>query len=518
MLLKLIPKKIKVWLLKRLYKDIAAEGRIGDTQLAHINDYEADLLKSVGGTGTINPATGLVEFMGGGGGGGTPAPQVNETTSYSSNLPEYAQPFFEEQMKQGARETYTTDSSGNVTGISPAPVYGGPRVAGFLPDQSAAQALTRGLGDPAQIGRGTNALANSTDYANYQMRRGLGRADAYRPNTITSDDVGGPLVSDVFRDQEVSDIFGDQVVTDDTVSTSVFTPAAAANYMNPYQQQVVDVQTQEARRQADIAKASRGLGSISRGTFGGGRQALMEAEADRALATQLGAIQATGSQQAYQQGQQAFTQDQARGLQAATANQAADLQAEKYNQDADLRTQQMRQQSQTANQAADLQAQQMRQQSQKANQATYLQADMANQAADLQMQGMQQSGDQFGADLSKQLGLAGLQGQLTGGQALGQMGALDQQTDLQRIQALAASGAEQQAMDQEYLNANKQRYLEDANARRAALEYQSNILRGTAGALGSTQTQYAAAPSMASQIGGLGLAGLGLYNTMMGKG
>ena len=47
MLLKLIPKKIKVWLLERLYKDIAAEGRMGDTQLAHINDYEAGLLKSV---------------------------------------------------------------------------------------------------------------------------------------------------------------------------------------------------------------------------------------------------------------------------------------------------------------------------------------------------------------------------------------------------------------------------------------------------------------------------------------
>ena len=114
MLLKLIPKKIKVWLLKRLYKDIAAEGRMGDTQLAHINDYEAGLLKSVGGSGTINPATGLVEY-GGGKGGGSPAPTTQESTSYSTNLPEYAQPFFEEQMKQGARLTYNTDSGGNVT-------------------------------------------------------------------------------------------------------------------------------------------------------------------------------------------------------------------------------------------------------------------------------------------------------------------------------------------------------------------------------------------------------------------
>ena len=500
MLLKLIPKKIKVWLLKHLYKDIAAEGRMGDTQLAHINDYEAGLLKSVGGSGTINPATGLVEFLGGGssGGGGS---TTNTTTSTSSNLPEYAQPFYEEQMKQGARLAYNTDSAGNVTGVKKAPVYQGPRVAGFLPDQMAAQANTRNLRDPIQIAQGTSALNRGLIGANTAMG-GLGAARAYRPDTITNQNV-----SDVFRNQNVGDTFSNQVVTDNTVNTQKFTdPGMAAQYMNPYQQQVVDVESAEARRQADIAKASRGLGSISRGTFGGGRQALMESEADRALATQLGAIQARGSQQAYQQGQQAFTQDQNRNLQMQQANQAADLQADRSNQSANLQSQQLRQQSQTANQAADLQAQQLRQGSQK-----------ANQAADLQKQGMQQTGDQFTADLNRQLGLGGLQAQGTLGQQLGQMGALDQQTDLQRIQALAASGAEQQAMDQEYLNANKQQYLENANAQRAMLEWQSNILRGTAGALGSTQTQYAPAPNMASQIGGLGLAGLGLYN-MMGQG
>ena len=511
MLLKLIPKKIKVWLLKRLYKDIAAKGRMGDTQLAHINDYESKLLKSVGGSGTINPATGLIEFFGGGssGGGGS---TTNTTTSTSSNLPEYAQPFYEEQMKQGARLAYNTDSAGNVTGVKKAPVYQGPRVAGFLPDQMAAQANTRNLRDPAQIAQGTYALNRGLTGANTAMG-GLNVARSYRPDTITNQNV-----SDTFRNQAASDVFRNQVVADDTVNTNAFTdPGVAANYMNPYQQQVVDVESAEARRQADIAKASRGLGSISRGTFGGGRQALMESEADRALATQLGAIQARGSQQAYQQGQQAFTQDQNRMLQASTANQAAGLQADRANQGANLQAQQLRQQSQTANQAADLQAQQLRQGSQKANQDALMQARLANQSADLQKQGMQQTGNQFTADLNRQLGLGGLQAQGTLGQQLGQMGALDQQTDLQRIQALAASGAEQQAMDQEYLNANKQKYLENANAQRAMLEWQSNILRGTAGALGSTQTQYAPAPNMASQIGGLGLAGLGLYN-MMGQG
>ena len=431
MLLKLIPKKIKVWLLKHLYKDIAAEGRMGDTQLAHINDYEAGLLKSVGGSGTINPATGLVEYGGGKGGSSAPAPTTQESVSYSSNLPEYAEPYYKEQMKQVAKEVYTTDSAGNVTGVKPSAVYKGPRVAGFLSDQTAAQDQTRALTAPTQIAQGTTALTGGLGGATSAMG-GIGTALGYTPETIT----------------------------DETVTTERFTdPGIAANYMNPYQQQVVDVETAEARRQADIAKASRGLGSIGRGTFGGGRQALMEGEADRALATQLGAIQARGSQQAYQQGQQAFTQDQARDLQMQQANQAADLQAQQ----------------------------------------------------------LAQQGQQFGAGLQKDLGLGGLQAQSTIGGQLGQLGALDQQTDLQRIQALAASGAEQQAMDQEYLNAAQQRYLEDANAQRAMLEYQSNILRGTAGALGSTQTQYAAAPSMASQIGGLGLAGLGLYN-MMGRG
>ena len=494
----MIPKRIKVWLIKHLYTDIAAMGDGGDTALAHVNEKEVALLKAHGGAGTINPRTGLIEFKGKGGGGSAPAPSVQESVSYSSNLPEYAEPYYKEQMKQVAKEVYTTDSSGNVTGVQPSAVYGGPRVAGFRDDQTAAQDQTRGLTQPEQIGQSSRYLKSAADAASSTGSAGLTRAFDYRPDTITSDTVTSNDISDTFRDRDVT-----ETITDDTLATDVFSPGAAAYYMNPYQQQVVDVQTQEARRQADIAKASRGLGSISRGTFGGGRQALMEAEADRALATQLGQIQATGSQQAYQQGQQAFTQDQARSLQANTANQAADLQA-----------QQLMQQGQKYNQAADLQAQQMRQQSQQANQAADLQAQQLNQAAGLQMQGMQQAGDQFGADLNKQLGLSGLQAQSTLGGQLGELGALDQQTELARIQALAASGGEQQRMDQEYLNANKQRYLEDENARKAALEYQSNILRGTAGALGSTQTQYAPAPSMASQIGGLGLAGLGLYNKL----
>ena len=44
---------------------LAAKGRGGDSILAHITPEEAEMLRSRGGSGTINPATGLPEFKGG---------------------------------------------------------------------------------------------------------------------------------------------------------------------------------------------------------------------------------------------------------------------------------------------------------------------------------------------------------------------------------------------------------------------------------------------------------------------
>ncbi len=86
MFLKMIPKRIKVWLIKHLYTDIAAMGDGGDTALAHVNEKEVALLKAHGGAGTINPRTGLIEFKVK---GGSPAPTKQESVSYSSNLPRY---------------------------------------------------------------------------------------------------------------------------------------------------------------------------------------------------------------------------------------------------------------------------------------------------------------------------------------------------------------------------------------------------------------------------------------------
>jgi len=137
-----------------------------------------------------------------------------------------------------------------------------------------------------------------------------------------------------------------------------------------------------------------------------------------------------------------------------------------------------------------------------------------DQARSLQAQQLNQAAYGQQAALLGQLGTAGLQSGLQGSQALGQLGAQQQTTDLARLQAQGATGAQQQQQAQQGLDIAYQNYLTQQNYPKSQLEYLSNILRGNAGALGSTQVQYTPAPSTASQIAGLGLAGLGLYNVL----
>lgn len=48
--------------LREMAKQVAARGRGGDTELAHINPFEAAMLKAAGGSGSINPDTHLREY------------------------------------------------------------------------------------------------------------------------------------------------------------------------------------------------------------------------------------------------------------------------------------------------------------------------------------------------------------------------------------------------------------------------------------------------------------------------
>jgi hypothetical protein len=144
--------------------------------------------------------------------------------------------------------------------------------------------------------------------------------------------------------------------------------------------------------------------------------------------------------------------------------------------------------------------------------------NLQSQLAQIQAAGSQkafeaaQQAQQFGADI----GLRGMGQATQAGAALGQLGAQRQQTDLARIQAQAAAGAEQRSLEQQRLDTAYADFLRQRDYPMEQLGYYSNLLRGVPVQLGSTQTTYAQPPSMISQVGGLGLAGLGLYN--LGRG
>lgn len=101
-------------------------------------------------------------------------------------------------------------------------------------------------------------------------------------------------------------------------ATSSFTQPGMANaYMSPFMQNVVDIQKREANRDAGIATTQRNAQAVKAGAFGGSRQAIMDAEAQRNLQTQLGDIQGKGLQAAFESGQGQFNAEMGRGIQGA---------------------------------------------------------------------------------------------------------------------------------------------------------------------------------------------------------
>lgn len=77
-------------------------------------------------------------------------------------------------------------------------------------------------------------------------------------------------------------------------------------YMSPYMQNVVDIQKREAARQSGIAGLQQAGQATQAGAFGGGRDAIMRAERERNLGTQMNDIQAQGLQSAFANAQNQF--------------------------------------------------------------------------------------------------------------------------------------------------------------------------------------------------------------------
>ena len=149
-LLNILPIKFKIWLLNILYKDIAAKGSDGDTELAHINAYEANLLLSVGGSGTINKITGLKEFKGGGGSSAPTTQTVNQVS-----IPPELMPYATSTLASAQQQLFNVNSAGDITGIKPYVPYStdpSQYIAGFSPLQSSAFTGAAGLTTPSSYG------------------------------------------------------------------------------------------------------------------------------------------------------------------------------------------------------------------------------------------------------------------------------------------------------------------------------------------------------------------------------
>ena len=122
----------KVSLFKELYNDIAGEGMDGDTELAHVNDFEVRMLKSLGGSDTINEITGLREFKGG---GCPPPPPASQSVTQTSEFPTELRPFVEDVLGEGRAEFQREKGEGFQA-------FPGPQIAAFTPEQQ--EAFTTG--------------------------------------------------------------------------------------------------------------------------------------------------------------------------------------------------------------------------------------------------------------------------------------------------------------------------------------------------------------------------------------
>ena len=188
------------------------------------------------------------------GGDSSPAPQPTSTST--TTIPEYAKPYVERLL-------------GKAEAASEAPyqTYGGERLTGPTAEQQAARQGVAALQTPGQFRTGTQLAGLG----------GLGALGYGGQAAMAGQNYMGLATS----------------------------PGAQQAFMSPYMQNVVDVQKQEAIRDAQKGNLAGNLAAARQGTYGGARQLLAQTERERNLGTQLAQIQATGQQKAFEAAQQA---------------------------------------------------------------------------------------------------------------------------------------------------------------------------------------------------------------------
>ena len=394
------------------------------------------------------------EYHFGGGGGGS------STQTQVVDLPEWAKPTAQKQL--GLAESVTDinknpfqsfggvkDASGRQVGFDPSKV-----VAGMDPLQQQAYRTAGGMQTSPQ-------LAMATGLAGTAAQRALGMG--YDPLQAS------------FMETQAPQLQQFQMGPAERVRADMFGGRQAAQYMSPFMEQALEPQLREAQRSSEMQRNVNQAQAVGQGAFGGSRQAIIEAERQRNLGTQMGDIRARGLQSAYEQAQNQFNQDAARRMQAQQLNQQAGLTVGGQNLQSLLGVQQLGAQ-------------------------TGMQSQLANQQAFQNARQLAEQSRQFGGSL----GLQGLQAAMTGA---GQLGALGQQEFGQQKDILGLQnqfGGQQRQYEQQLRDAEAQNFAAQQRYPYQQLEFMSNILRGTP--MGTVQSMYQAQPGAAQQLIGAGTA------------
>jgi hypothetical protein len=413
------------------------------------------------------------------GGGSRSAPSVPASqTVTQTNIPEWARPYAEEML--GNAQTLTD------TGRNPFEPYQGQRFAGFSPMQAqafqnvAGQQVAPQLTDAsnlaytsAQQGLGTQPMASglqaqALQYGGLGSEYGaLGALSAPQAQQYGAQGSGIGQMGVQAAQQGFG--AGAQYAQQAT------SPEATQAYMSPYMQNVVEAQQREARRASEIQQQATQSQAAQQGAFGGSRSAILEAERQRNLGTQLGDIQATGLQRAYEQAQQAqqFGADLGlKGLQTGYSGLGVGLQGTETG----LRG---------------------------------IETGLRGTAQGIQgaQAGMQGVGQAVGAG---QYGLSGAQLGISGAGALGQLGQEQYAQEMGITDAMQKFGALQQGQSQQEKDFQYQQFLAQQQYPYQQLSYMSDLLRGVPSTQ-SAQLTYAQQPNQTAQLLGAGLGAYGAF-------
>lgn len=208
---------------------------------------------SNGTTGTTNPFSTAASAF---------TPTLGKIAGQEQTLASYAAP-------------YITDMLGKTAALSNQPyqTYQGPLTAGSSPLQMQAFQGIGGLAPSPGLGTAQQTTETAAS-------RALGAA--YQP-------IGGSFTQE----------------------------GIAGQYMNPYLQQVLQPQLQELNRQAQIQQMQNASRMTKAGAFGGGRQAIMDAELQRNLLQQTGRTTGEAYANAFDKAMAQYNTEQARRAQEA---------------------------------------------------------------------------------------------------------------------------------------------------------------------------------------------------------